>query len=214
MIQTRFAGFVFDLDGTLVQSEHLHRLSWNAPLGALGITIDDDRYAREFAGMPGTQIAQEHLGLTDPAVIQQLYEDVTEAYWMLAEGNVEPTPGLVRFLDELGDVPKAVCTSAQYDSAHRMLGMLHLTERFGAVITATDVTRGKPDPEPFLLAAERLGVRANVCLAFEDSANGLRSARSAGMQCVGIGIGAKQFPDLADYWIEDFTDAGLEHWIV
>jgi HAD superfamily hydrolase (TIGR01509 family) len=182
-------------------------------LGALGIEIDDDRYAREFAGMPGTQIAQEHLGLTDPAVIQQLYEDVTAEYWTLADGNVRPTAGLVPFLDQLGDVPKAVCTSAQYDSTHRMLEVLELRDRFDAVVTANDVTRGKPDPEAFLLAAERLGVAAIDCLAFEDSANGLRSARSAGMTCIGIGAGVGHYPELADYWIADFTSAGLEQWI-
>src|SRR4029079_6954135 len=86
MIRTRFAGFMFDLDGTLVQSEHLHRLSWDGPLAKLGIIVDDEQYLRDFAGRPGTLIARDHLGLSDPMMIQQLYDDVTEAYWGLADG--------------------------------------------------------------------------------------------------------------------------------
>jgi HAD superfamily hydrolase (TIGR01509 family) len=214
MIQTRFAALIFDLDGTLVQSEHLHRLSWDGPLAALGIFVDDERYLRDFAGKPGTQIARDHLGLSDPVLIQQLYEDVTAAYWDLAEGNVKPTRGLIPFLETLGDLPKAVCTSAQYDSATRMIAALGLADRFDVVVTASDVRLGKPDPEPFVLAAERLNVDPAICLAFEDSANGLRSARAAGMACVGIGDGRERYPELADIWIADFTDSRLEQWIV
>ena len=213
MITTRFEGFVFDLDGTLVQSEHLHRLSWDAPLARLGIVVDDAQYHREFAGKPGTQIARDHLGLTDPVLIQQLYDDVTTAYWELAAGSVGPTAGLLHFLDDLGGLPKAVCTSAQYDSATRMLEVLQIADRFSAVVTASDVVLGKPHPEPFLLAADRLGLPATVCVAFEDSSNGLRSARAAGMACIGVRAGVETFPELADYWIADFTDTGLEEWL-
>jgi beta-phosphoglucomutase len=207
MTAFRFAAAIFDLDGTLVQSEHLHRQSWIEPLAELGIAVDDDAYLRDFAGKPGLLIIRDHVGLEGDAALD-LYQRVTEGYWRLAV-EAEATSGLLDFLDLLGKLPKAVCTSAQRESAHRMLDLLDLTRRFDAIVTATDVTRGKPDPEPFALAATQLGVDPTSCIAVEDSANGLRSARAAGMTVVGIGPGESTYGDLADYWIEDFTDPSL-----
>jgi len=204
-----FGGAILDMDGTIVQSEHLHRLSWNVPLARLGITVDDATYFRDFAGKPGLQIIRDHLDITDPVTTEQLYQDVTAAYWDMAERAVEPTAGLISFLHAIAPVRAAVCTSARRDSAMRMLDLLDLTPLFAAVVTASDVTHGKPDPEPFLLAAARIGIAPEQCVAFEDSRNGLQSARAAGVYCVGIGEGRSLFHDAADQWIEDFTDPTL-----
>jgi HAD superfamily hydrolase (TIGR01509 family) len=204
MSSLRFAGAIFDMDGTLVQSEHLHRESWKEPLAEIGIAVDEDAYLRDFAGKPGMKIISDHIGLNGEAAIA-LYDRVTSNYWQIAVSQVEPTAGLLAFLDRISPLPKAVCTSAQRESARRMLDLLDLTSRFDAIITATDVTRGKPDPEPFQLAASRLNLAADSCIAFEDSANGLVSARAAGMYCVGVGAGATVYADLANVWISDFT---------
>jgi HAD superfamily hydrolase (TIGR01509 family) len=204
MSPLRFAGAIFDMDGTLVQSEHLHRESWKEPLADIGIAVDEDAYLRDFAGKPGMKIISDHIGLNGEAAIA-LYDRVTSNYWQIAVSQVEPTAGLLAFLDRISPLPKAVCTSAQRESARRMLDLLDLTSRFDAIITATDVTRGKPDPEPFQLAASRLNLAADSCIAFEDSANGLVSARAAGMYCVGVGAGATVYADLANVWISDFT---------
>jgi HAD superfamily hydrolase (TIGR01509 family) len=208
MSPLRFAGAIFDMDGTLVQSEHLHRESWKEPLAEIGIAVDEDAYLRDFAGKPGMKIISDHIGLNGEAAIA-LYDRVTSNYWQIAVSQVEPTAGLLAFLDRISPLPKAVCTSAQRESARRMLDLLDLTSRFDAIITATDVTRGKPDPEPFQLAASRLNLAADSCIAFEDSANGLVSARAAGMYCVGVGAGATVYADLANVWISDFTDPEL-----
>jgi HAD superfamily hydrolase (TIGR01509 family) len=208
MSPLRFAGAIFDMDGTLVQSEHLHRESWKEPLAEIGIAVDEDAYLRDFAGKPGMKIISDHIGLNGEAAIA-LYDRVTSNYWQIAVSQVEPTAGLLAFLDRISPLPKAVCTSAQRESARRMLDLLDLTSRFDAIITATDVTRGKPDPEPFQLAASRLNLAADSCIAFEDSANGLVSARAAGMYCVGVGAGATVYADLANVWISDFTDSEL-----
>jgi HAD superfamily hydrolase (TIGR01509 family) len=205
----RYSAAIFDLDGTLVQSEHLHRLSWNEPLARRGIVIDDATYYRDFAGMPGMLIIRDHIGLQGESA-EMLYQDVTAAYWAIATDQVLPTAGLLTFLSRITNIPKAVCTSAQRDSASRMLDLLELTSHFTTVVTATDVVNGKPDPEPFLLAASRLNVANNHCVAFEDSANGLRSARSAGMYCIGVGDGVERYPNFADLWIVDFSDDRLK----
>ena len=93
-----------------------------------------------------------------------------------------------------------------------MLDLLDLARFFATVIAARDVNRGKPDPAPCLLAAERLGIMSTRCVAFEDSANGLQSARAAGMYCVGVGGGVAHFPELADSWIDDFIGLETERW--
>ena len=114
----------------------------------------------------------------------------------------------------LAATPKSVCTSAQRDSALRMLDMLDLTRHFDAIVTATDVSLGKPDPEPFLLAAARTGIDPTRCVAFEDSTNGLIAARAAGMTCVGIGSGTGANAPLVDGWIVDFTDPALDRMVM
>jgi HAD superfamily hydrolase (TIGR01509 family) len=209
----RFAGAIFDLDGTLVMSEHLHRQSWIEPLEELGITVDEDAYLRDFAGKPGMQTIRDHVGLEGDAAVS-LYERVTNAYWQLAVELATPTAGVIDFLDQIAATPKSVCTSAQRDSALRMLDMLDLTRRFDAIVTATDVSHGKPDPEPFLLAAMRIGIDPGRCVAFEDSTNGLIAARAAGMTCIGIGPGTGASARLADGWIVDFTDLALSQLVM
>ena len=201
-------GLIFDLDGTIAQSEGLHRISWDAPLAAIGVEIDDDIYATEFAGKPGLHIIRDYLGLDDDAALS-LYDQVNAAYWQLAEQDLAHTAGLLPFLSATDHLPRAVCTSAQRPSAMRMLSLLGITDAFRAIISATEVTHGKPHPEPFLTAARAIGCEPARCLAFEDSANGLISARAAGMHTVGIGDGRSRFPDLADRWIDDFTDPEL-----
>jgi HAD superfamily hydrolase (TIGR01509 family) len=209
MTSFRFAGAGFDLDGTLVQSEHIHRQSWVEPLAELGITVDEDAYLRDFAGKPGLAIIRDHIGLDGDAAIA-LYEKVSGNYWRLAVDQVEPTHGLLTFLDRIGHVPKAVCTSAERESALRMLDQLDLTPRFDAIVTASDVTCGKPDPEPFLLAAERIGIAPERCIAFEDSTNGLLAAGAAGMERIGIGPAPENGDELAGLWIMDFADPALD----
>jgi phosphoglycolate phosphatase len=204
----RFAGAIFDLDGTLVQSEPIHRQSWIEPLAELGIAVDEDAYLRDFAGKPGLAIIRDHIGLEGDAAVA-LYEKVTDNYWRLAVEEVEPTPGLLAFLDRIAGVPNAVCTSAERESALRMLDLLDLTPRFDAVVTASDVTRGKPDPEPFLLAAARIGIAPEQCIAFEDSTNGLRAAGAAGLYRVGVGPMPGNSVDLANTWIADFVVPSL-----
>jgi len=179
----------------------------------LGITVDEDAYLRDFAGKPGMQIIRDHVGLKgDDAV--SLYERVTNNYWQLAVEHAQPTAGVVAFLDRIASVPKAICTSAQRDSALRMLDMLDLTRRFDAIVTATDVTLGKPDPEPFVLAAARIGIDPTLCVAFEDSTNGLIAARAAGMTCIGIGPGTGATAELADGWIVDFANPALDRMVM
>ena len=86
------------------------------------------------------EIIRDHIGLSGTAAIT-LYNRVTDDYWTMAQEQVSPTPGLIEFLDATAAVPKAVCTSAQRDSAMRMIDLLGLTCRFLAIVTSSDVGR-------------------------------------------------------------------------
>ncbi|MEU2430890.1 HAD-IA family hydrolase [Streptomyces sp. NPDC007861] len=171
---------LFDNDGTLVSSlESVHRC-WTRWAGEYGITAEE--FARvELHGRPAAEIAADLLpaGVVAEAVarIEQLeVEDVA--------GGVVLLPGTARLLASLPAERWAVVTSAT-----RRLGEARLEAvgiRPKTLIAADDVSRGKPDPEPFLLAARRLGVDPARCVVFEDAPAGLAAGRAAGMATVAL----------------------------
>jgi sugar-phosphatase len=133
---------------------------------------------------------------------------VTTAFWDLAAGNVKPLPGVRAFLTRFSYVPKAVATSARRHSATRMLDELGLLDYFKAIVTADDITNGKPAPDIFLLAAERLDVEPTKCVVFEDAYAGVQAARAAGMYVAAITTSRDEFPD-ADLVFSGWDDPRL-----
>src|SRR5262249_15102055 len=202
--ERRFDAVIFDLDGTLVDTEPLHERSWAIALAELGLTMPEGDYALAFSGRPAVRIGRDRFGMS-PEEARATSDLVTRRYWELAAGNVAPLPGLTAFLERLNDVPKAVATSAQRSSALRMLGELGLIAAFDAVVTAADITHGKPHPQIFLTAAAKLLVAPERSLAFEDSPSGLAAARAAGMTCVGITT-TRRILEEAHYVIAGYED--------
>jgi HAD superfamily hydrolase (TIGR01509 family) len=204
----QFDAVIFDLDGTLVDTEPLHRRSWEIALAELGRPMPDGEYALHFSGRPGREICRDRLRMsaTETAATVEL---VTRRYWELAAGNLSPLPGLPAFLERIRGVPTAIATSAHRSSALRVLAEIGLADTFDAVVTVDEVTHGKPHPEIFLTAAAKLGVTPARCLAFEDAAAGLASARAAGMTCVGITTTRRLLED-AHHLIDGYEDARLD----
>ncbi|MBK1832801.1 HAD family hydrolase [Roseibacillus ishigakijimensis] len=183
-----FEGLVFDLDGTLIDSMPAHFESWCEALnqvGAAGIFGEDVFYA--MGGRP-----------TKDIVVQ-----------LNAENNLKLDPDTVAFakkkaflsrldqvtvIDEVvdyarswrGKVPMAIATGGSRMVVEKTLQVLELSDLFDEVVTADDVKVGKPDPEVFLQAAERIGVEPTKCVAFEDAAPGIMAAQLAGMQVVAV----------------------------
>lgn len=176
---------IFDMDGLLLDSEPLYRVTWQTAAAALGCPIDDDFYTR-FVGRGNDEaerLLRERFGDALPL-------DEFRARWRrdwderLARAPLARKPGAIELLDRLDarGIPKALATSSPRAIALRCLGQL--APRFAAFAFGDDVEHAKPASDLFLLAAQRLGVEPGHCLVLEDSEAGVRAAHAAGMQVI------------------------------
>jgi HAD superfamily hydrolase (TIGR01509 family) len=198
---------IFDMDGVLVDSGAHHREAWNRLLRELGVAPPAGFWRRTI-GRPSVEAVPLLLGKSvAPAEARRLANRKHAHYETLAATGMPAVPGAVAFVDTLRvhGVPLAVATSARRSDTIDLLGPLGLLDRFDAIVTAEDVTRGKPDPEVYLIAARRLGATPEGCLVFEDSLVGVRAARGAGMRVVGVATA---------YEPADLVGAGAESTIV
>jgi HAD superfamily hydrolase (TIGR01509 family) len=190
---------VFDMDGVLIDSEPLHREAILSSCRALGYAMTSEQHL-QMIGAPWDRNRVRlagWFGAEFPA--EAFLADCSTRFRALAADGVPLRPGvreLVAFLDARG-IPSAVATSAGRATATQHLSRTGLLDGFRAVVTRDDVSRGKPDPDVFLLAAERLGVDPAVCLALEDSNNGVRAASAAGMMTVMVPDLLEPTPEIA-----------------
>lgn len=182
-------GVIFDMDGVLVDSGEHHRAAWQALLAELGASAPSPDFWRLTIGRPAHEAISLLLGRElDPDEAMQLAERKRDLYRRFAERGAVPVPGVAAFVGSVAarGLACAVATSASRHDARHVLGALGLTEHFGAVVTAEDVARGKPDPAVYLHAAAALGVPPPDCLVFEDAVVGVQAARRAGMRVIGV----------------------------
>lgn len=178
---------LWDLDGVLVDSTRFHYEAYRKLLAECGQEIGFDEF-RNLFGLRNDAILRRLLGELPPAEMEQLADRKEELFRELIAGKVEALPGaaeLARRLREAG-VPMAIVSSTPRANIELILGSLGLAEAFAAVVAAEDAQRGKPHPEGFLAAAERLGVPPADCVVLEDAPEGLEGAKAAGMRCIGV----------------------------
>jgi HAD superfamily hydrolase (TIGR01509 family) len=180
---------LWDLDGTLVDSEEYHWLSWRDTLRAEGVDLTYDRFLASF-GQRNDRILAGWLGPgADPARIQRIGEEKEAEYRRLAETHgLTPLPGAREWLEALRarGWKQAIASSAPALNVRTMLRVTRLDACLDAVVAAEDVTRGKPDPQVFLVAAEKLSIPPSRCIVVEDAAAGIEGARRAGMKSMGV----------------------------
>lgn len=192
---------VFDMDGLMVDTEPLAQQSWNMVLGDYGRKLDEATY-KQMVGLRRRESATlviEALDLkVNPA---ELLEQKEHYYVEIVADGAPPMPGLHRLVGELADrgIPWAVATSSPRSCAQQMLQQLGLSEMCRAVAAGDEVVLGKPAPDVYLLAAERLGIPPESCLAFEDSVPGARAAMAAGMLTVAVPNGPTNSVDDFDF---------------
>ena len=180
---------MWDLDGTLVNSEEYHWQSWRDALAPEGLAITYEQFLGSF-GMKNDPIMRMWLGdgYTSERSVR-LAETKEADYRRLAQlHGLAPLPGAREWVAKLKAAGwrQAIATSAPRANAEIMLAALDMASLFDAVVVAEDVSHGKPDPEPFLLAAARVGAPPARAIVVEDAAAGIEGARRAGMKSIGV----------------------------
>ncbi len=177
---------IFDLDGLLADTERLHQKAYQTVFAQHGITITDAVYREHWIGAGkgvGDYVKESGLGI-DPNVIRR---EKGALYNQLVDEEAEPMPGALDLLSALdGRKTMGIATSSYTDAAARVLAALGVCSHFSCVIGSDQVARAKPFPDVYLLAAERLGVEPAECVAFEDTAKGIRAATAAGMKSIAV----------------------------
>jgi len=179
--------FIFDMDGTIVDNMAFHTKSWVAFFKRRGQDIDPDEFFRSTAGRQGKEILRMYAGedISD-AEIAQLIEEKEGVYREMYAPHRATIAGFDDLIEQAKarGVKLAVATSAPDANIDFTLDGLELRSHFDVVVGAADVPRGKPEPDAFLLAAQRCGAAPSQCIVFEDAPMGVEAARRAGMRCV------------------------------
>jgi HAD superfamily hydrolase (TIGR01509 family) len=181
-----FGAYLFDCDGTIVDSMPLHYIAWRKALGEWNCDFDE-RLFYEWGGIPTAEIVAAlnlQNGLKMPI---ETVADRKEALYYEFLPQLKVVPEVLEHIEaQQGRIPFAVVSGGTRETVTKSLRSLNLFERFDTLVCAGDYKKGKPDPEAFLLAAQKLGVDAAACLVFEDTDIGIQAARAAGMEWVKI----------------------------
>ena len=204
---------LFDLDGTLAETDSLHLPTWVDALQPYGVEVDEDFYRDRISGRSTAEIVRELLpDLTDEQ--GRSIGDAKEASFRERASELEPLPGLVDFVERGRKRGRwiALVTNAPEENVEAILLALKLRDLFDVVVLADEVDAVKPDPAPYKVALEKTGIPAERALAFEDSVSGISSSVAAGIPTVGVA--SSQDPNRllgagAFMTAEDFTDPQL-----
>jgi len=181
-----FRAYLFDCDGTIVDSMPLHYQAWKQSLAEYGCVYEEELFYA-WGGRPIREIIRllnEMQGLDMP--IEEVAERKEALYHQLVP-TLKPIPEVIEHIDlQHGRIPFAVVSGSRRNSVTASLGAVNLLDRFDTLVCAEDYQRGKPAPDGFLLAAERLGIPPADCLVFEDTDLGIEAATAAGMASVKV----------------------------
>lgn len=183
-----FGAYLFDLDGTVADSMPLHLITWQQAARDFGGSFPEDLFW-QWGGIPlpkTVEMLNERFGYhMDPTEVvhhkEQLFLKMLDQLHPIAAVAAHVTL-------QHGKIPMAIVSGSPRLTIERSLDALKLSDRFDVIVGAEDYTHGKPDPEPFLLAARLLNVPASECLVFEDAEAGIKSAQAAGMQWVRVPV--------------------------
>lgn len=183
-----FRAYLFDLDGTIADSMPLHFRSWTQAVEEGGGTFPEDVFY-SWGGIPlprTVEMLNERFGYKLPPLKTAQRK---EQLYLAAMAEVKPVASVVAHIEaQHGKIPLAVVSGSPRESIVRTLTTLKLLDRFDLLVGAEDYTHGKPNPEPFLVAAERLKVAPADCLVFEDADLGIQAAEAAGMASVRVPV--------------------------
>ncbi len=206
-------GFIFDLDGVIVDTAKYHYLAWKHLADELNIPFTEEQN-EQFKGVSRKRCLEILLEWGNLKVTQDQFnawlgeknEDYLKYIDTMTEEEVLPgVPEVLNFLKE-NNVPMGLGSASK--NARPILKKVGLIPYFKTIVDGTQVTKAKPDPEVFVIAASDLGLSPENCIVFEDAIAGIEAANSAGM--VSVGIGDKETLSAARYNFKDFTEIELD----
>jgi len=189
---------IFDFDGVITDSEILHFRAFNAVLAPHGFELAKNEYYKDYLGMSDKDCFKALIGegrlRIQEAQISALIQKKTKIFEQLARTEGQIIEGVREFLDLLAgaQIPIAICSGALRPEIELILEEAGLRGRFDVIVSAEDVHRGKPDPEGFVLALQKINeiwpdaIAPESCIVIEDSHWGLKAARAAGMRTVAV----------------------------
>ncbi len=209
----KLSALIFDMDGVLVDSEPLHLLSMQMFLSRFKIDYQEEDN-REFLGRKDLVIAQtliDRFSLTMTA--REFVDCKEELLSSLLEERAQARPGVYEILAEAKEakIPMAVASSATMATIQLVMRRLNIGSYFSKFCSGEEVVNSKPAPDIFLLAAERLGVAADKCVVIEDTINGLKGAKAAGMYGISVPCAATAHQDhsIADLQLASLSEIQL-----
>ena len=201
---------LWDLDGTLVDSGELHWIAWRDAMAAEGVTITPAMFEATF-GWKNDPILRRWLGDDTPDERKRRVADGKERAYRTAlrAAGLTPLPGAREWVERLHAEgwKQAICSSAPRENIEAVLDVTGLGHDFEVIVAAEDVTLGKPDPQVFLLGAEKLGVPATRAIVVEDAEAGVEAARRAGMKSIGVN---RRVPLHADIVVATLDELGVD----
>ncbi|GGI55833.1 beta-phosphoglucomutase [Winogradskyella haliclonae] len=206
-------GFIFDLDGVIVDTAKYHFLAWRKLANGLGIDFTHEEN-EQLKGVSRVRSLEKILEWGGKTLSQDEFTSLmakkNEEYlsYISTMDASEILPHVSKVLEFLEEKHQAVALGSASKNARPILEKVSLLEKFNAIVDGNDVSKAKPDPEVFLIGAKLLNMQPQDCIVFEDSVAGVKAANTANM--ISIGIGEKDVLHEADYVFKDFTEMSQE----
>ena len=201
---------LWDMDGTLVDSGEYHWQAWRDTMAREGVSITHDQFLASF-GQRNDTILRPWLGEKATAEAIERIGNAKEALYRqhVRHDGIRPLPGVAEWVRRLhqNGWKQAIASAAPRANIETILEALSAAHFFEAIVSAEDVHKGKPDPEVFLIAAQRLGVAPTRCIVVEDAVAGVEAARAAGMRSIGVSHDVKHLPADIEVQSLDLLDA-------
>jgi HAD superfamily hydrolase (TIGR01509 family) len=179
---------LFDIDGTLADTDALHLQAFNQVFGPRGHVFDHARFTKELQGFSNASIAERFLADEPPTRQASIMAEKEANFRKLVTGQIQPLPGLMALLAraDSAKIPIVAVTNAPRLNAEMLLSGLGIVHRFKALVIGDELAHGKPHPMPYLEGLRAVGAAPGLSLAFEDSRSGVQSASAAGIATIGI----------------------------
>ena len=206
-------GYIFDLDGVIVDTAKYHFLAWKKLANSIGIDFSHEQN-EQLKGVSRVRSLEKILAWGNKTIsaahFTRLMTSKNDDYLLHVHemSESEILPDVIKILNFLGDESQPVALGSASKNARLILNKVNLIDKFEAIVDGTNVNKAKPDPEVFLIAAEQLEMPPEDCIVFEDAVAGVQAANSANM--ISIGIGDAKILHEADYIFRDFTEISTD----